>query len=129
MVVYRCIDTYLYNVGETLTVNCVEFCRVLGDETRQQILRLLIDRQELCVSDIVEVVDVAQPTISHHLNVLRQMGLVTRRKQGRQVFYSVDHDYVVDCCGRLFTLLEAQQCCRTRTFLLGRKRRRMQMYG
>jgi ArsR family transcriptional regulator len=92
-------------------IDCVEFCKALGDETRQRILRVLVDGQELCVSDIVDAFDVSQPTISHHLNVLRQLGLVTRRRQGKQVFYSVNHDRIVECCGRLFALLDAQECC------------------
>jgi DNA-binding transcriptional ArsR family regulator len=92
-------------------IDCVEFCRALGDETRQRILRKLAESGELCVSDIVDAFDVAQPTISHHLSVLRQMGLVTRRKVGKQAFYSVDHDRIVACCGRLFARLDAQECC------------------
>jgi ArsR family transcriptional regulator len=92
-------------------VNCVEFCRVLGDETRQRILRVLAGGQELCVTDIVDACAVAQPTVSHHLNVLRQMGLVRRRKEGKQAFYSTDRDRIVECCGRLFALLDAEECC------------------
>ena len=89
--------------------SCVEFCRTLADETRQQILRLLIGKQELNVSDIVEEFEVSQPTISHHLSVLRQSGLVTSRKEGKQVFYAIDQERVTECCGMLVARLEGSE--------------------
>ncbi len=87
--------------------SCVEFCRTLADETRQQIIALLVKRRELSVGDIVDQFEVSQPTISHHLNVLKQFGLVTSRKDGKQVFYAVDREKVVECCGMLIARLEA----------------------
>ena len=91
-----------------MAFDCVEFCRTLGDETRQRILRLLADAGEKNVGDIVGASDVSQPTISHHLTVLRQFGLVTRRKQGKQVFYALNRDRVTECCGRLIAQFEVQ---------------------
>jgi ArsR family transcriptional regulator len=55
------------------------------------------------VSDLVERFDVSQPTISHHLNFLRQANLVSSRKEGKQVYYYANQDNIVDCCGMLFT--------------------------
>ena len=92
-------------------IDCVEFCRALSDETRQRMLRMLISEQELCVGDIADAFDVSQPTISHHLGVLRQLGLVARRKEGKQVFYSVNQDRIVECCGRLMAQFDARQAC------------------
>jgi ArsR family transcriptional regulator len=91
-------------------VNCVEFCKALADDTRQQILEMLREG-EMCVSDIVAAFDVSQPTISHHLHILKQFGLVTSRKEGKQVFYAIDHDSVVECCGKLFAKLDASEVC------------------
>ena len=81
-------------------VNCVEFCKALADDTRQQILGMLKEG-EMCVSDIVAAFNMSQPTISHHLSILKQFGLVTSRKEGKQVFYAINHDNVVECCGKL----------------------------
>jgi DNA-binding transcriptional ArsR family regulator len=53
----------------------------------------------------------SQPTISHHLNVLRQVGLVTSRKEGKLVFYAINRSNVVKCCGRLIAKFEAQEVC------------------
>ena len=91
-------------------IDCVEFCKALADETRQQILEMLMER-ELCVSDIVDAFNISQPTISHHLNILKQFNLVTSRKDGKQVFYSINRDNVVSCCGKLIAKFDAQDAC------------------
>jgi ArsR family transcriptional regulator len=93
-----------------VAIDCVEFCRALADDTRQRILEMLLER-EMCVGDIVDAFDMSQPTISHHLNVLKQFGLVTGRKEGKQVFYAINRDNVVECCGRLIAKFEAQEVC------------------
>lgn len=83
-----------------MAIDCTEFCKALADDTRQQILQMLLD-EELCVSDITDAFSMSQPTISHHLSVLRQLGLVTSRKEGKQVFYTANRDNLVECCGML----------------------------
>lgn len=93
-----------------MTIDCVEFCKALADDTRQQILRMLLDK-EMPVNEIVAAFGVSQPTISHHLNVLKQMGLVTSRREGKQVFYATDQQNVVQCCGLLIARLGAEQVC------------------
>jgi len=85
---------------ERPVVDCVAFCKALADDTRQQILKLLL-AGELCVCDIVDAFEVSQPTISHHLSVLSEAGLVIARKRGRHVVYALDRDRVVECCGHL----------------------------
>jgi DNA-binding transcriptional ArsR family regulator len=91
----------------TREIDCVEFCKALADETRQGILQLLQSHGELCVSDIVGAFDAAQPTISHHLRLLRDAGLVTARKEGKLVIYALDQENVVLCCGMLMTKFSA----------------------
>jgi ArsR family transcriptional regulator len=91
-------------------MDCVEFCKVLGDDTRQQILEMLL-QEEMCVGDIVKAFPMSQPTISHHLGVLKQFNLVTSRKDGKQVYYAINHDNVIACCGRLIAKFEAQEAC------------------
>jgi len=83
-----------------MAIDCTAFCQAMADETRQHILEMLLER-EMCVGDIVAAFHISQPTISHHLNVLRQFGLVTSRKEGRQVYYAINRDNMVQCCGRL----------------------------
>lgn len=81
----------------------VAFCKALGDETRQRILEILQSEGEKCVSDLVDAFNVSQPTISHHLNFLRQANLVTSRREGKQIYYKANQDNIVECCGILFT--------------------------
>ena len=79
---------------------CVAFCKALADDTRQKILEMLLEGEK-SVGEIVDAFSMSQPTISHHLNILRQAGLVRSHKEGKQVFYAIDRDNVVGCCGQL----------------------------
>jgi ArsR family transcriptional regulator len=93
-----------------VTIDCVEFCKALGDDTRQQILVMLLDGEK-CVSDIVDAFSISQPSISHHLSVLKQFRLVTSRKEGKLVFYDINRDNVVECCGQLMAKFDAEEAC------------------
>jgi len=67
--------------------------RALSDPLRLEILALIGSRPvPICVCDIVGRFDVTQPTISHHLKVLRDAGLVTSFRRGRWSYYSPDPD-------------------------------------
>ena len=83
----------------------VAFCKALGDETRQHILEILLHEGEKCVSDLVDVFNVSQPTISHHLHFLKQANLVASRREGKQIYYRANKDNITECCGMLFTKL------------------------
>jgi ArsR family transcriptional regulator, arsenate/arsenite/antimonite-responsive transcriptional repressor len=64
--------------------------RALGHPIRLGIMRRLAAEPETCACDFTEVFRVAQPTISQHLKVLREAGLVRTRRRGTQICYSVD---------------------------------------
>ena len=81
-------------------IDSVTFAKAMADQTRQQIMRLLCC-QWLYVSDIVTKTGVTQPTVSHHLGILRDAGLVNTRREGKQVFYTLNQDAVAVCCGVL----------------------------
>ena len=82
--------------------------RALADRTRLRIMHLLQD-EELCVTDILGILDVPQAKASHHLTYLRRAGLVEMRKQGLWCFYrlrpaqSVLHEKLLDCLEHCFT--------------------------
>ena len=80
--------------------NQVEFAKALADETRQKIMKLCCC-EWISVSDIVQQLNVTQPTVSHHLAVLREAGLVEVREQGKQTFYQLNQKRITDCCGQL----------------------------
>lgn len=82
--------------------------RAFADETRLRILSLL-SRGEMCVGDLVTVLDLPQPTVSRHLSYLRHAALVDTRKDGLWRFYrlaQVDNalqERLFDCFGSCFT--------------------------
>ena len=80
--------------------NPVLFAKALADETRQKIMQLVCC-QWLSVNEIVEQLNVTQPTVSHHLALLRETGLVNVREEGKQTFYSLNQERVAFCCGQL----------------------------
>ena len=94
----------------TIEIDCVEFCKALADDTRQKILVLLLEK-EMSVGEVVDAFSMSQPTISHHLGILKRLGLLTSRKEGKQVIYTINHDNVVECCGQLVAKFDAQEGC------------------
>jgi len=87
----------------------ISFAKAMADETRQRVMSLLCCRW-LCVGDIVdEMHGITQPTVSHHLAILRDAGLVHVRREGKQVFYSLNQDEVVDCCGRIMRIFAPER--------------------
>lgn len=70
-----------------------ELFKVLGDPTRLRILFTLL-KSEICVCDIVELLDVTQSAVSHQLRVLKQARLVKYRREGKSVIYSIADDHV-----------------------------------
>jgi len=80
--------------------NPVLFAKAIADETRQKIMNLVCCNS-LSVSEIAEKLDVSQPTVSHHLAILREADLVSVREEGKQTFYSLNQERVAVCCGQL----------------------------
>ena len=83
-----------------MKVSPVLFAKAIADETRQKIM------SECCccwisVGDLTDKLSVSQPTVSHHLAILRDAGLVNIREEGKQTFYSLNQENIVMCCGQL----------------------------
>ena len=68
---------------------------VLGDPTRVRILDAL-SAGELCVCDIATLAGISESAVSHQLRLLRGMRLVRARRAGRQVFYTLDDQHIVE---------------------------------
>ena len=80
-----------------IRLNTVEFGKALADDTRQKIMRLVCCRQ-LSVNEIVAELEVAQPTVSHHLNILKNAGLVSVERRGKQVLYTLNQERLAQAC-------------------------------
>ena len=85
-----------------------EKCRLifhaLGDANRLKIVKLL-KNQELHVAAICARLDITQPSVSHHLDILKRAGLVLSEKRGREVYYRFDREAICNCCGQQFKVL------------------------
>jgi DNA-binding transcriptional ArsR family regulator len=78
-------------------IDTVEFAKALADETRQKIMTLCCC-QQLSVNEIVEAIAVAQPTVSHHLAILRRAGLVRVERRGKQILYTLNQEHLAQGC-------------------------------
>ena len=74
-----------------------KYFKAFGDPSRLKILQLLSSR-EMTVGQIVRAVGLSQPTISRHLAILREAEIVTDRREGQRVYYSLDKRAVETCC-------------------------------
>ena len=70
-----------------------EMFKVFGDITRTKILSALFEA-ELCVCDISEIVQMSSSAVSHQLRILRQTKIVKSRRQGKEVYYSLDDEHI-----------------------------------
>jgi DNA-binding transcriptional ArsR family regulator len=82
-------------LNERLANRLAEVFRALSDPSRVRIISALVD-MEMNVGAIAEQVGISESAVSHHLRGLRQMRLVRARKEGRQVFYSLDVEHIAD---------------------------------
>ncbi len=71
-----------------------ELFKGFADPTRVHILSLLLAREELCVTEIADAVELTQSAISHQLRLLKQMHLIKFRRDGKNILYSLDDDHV-----------------------------------
>src|SRR5688500_11440942 len=79
--------------------------KALSDPTRVRMLNLLARNPELCVCDMQSNFDLSQPTISHHLSILKKAGLVVCETRGRWCFYRANPEAIAE----LAQVLEADR--------------------
>ena len=89
------IDRYLYGKGSDLMdKNYGQYSivfKALSDDTRIKILDML-SKGELCACNILEEFDITQPTLSYHMKILCESGLVESRKEGIWMRYSIKNE-------------------------------------
>ena len=88
------VDNVSKNLPEFNTfLKLADFFKLLGDTTRAKIL-FSLDKHEMCVCDIANVLGMSKSSISHQLGTLRRAGIVKCRKEGKEVYYMLDDDHV-----------------------------------
>ena len=88
-------------------------CKALGDPNRMEIVKMLSD-QEKCGCKLLEKFDITQPTLSHHMKILVDSGLVNDRKEGKWHYYSINTDIMREFCGFIKTMCNETtgKCCK-----------------
>src|SRR4051812_11366534 len=76
--------------------------KALADPVRLRLMSMIAASEETCVCELTDTFDVSQPTISHHLRVLREAGLVDSERRGTWVYYWAQPE-ALDALGGLFT--------------------------
>lgn len=68
---------------------CIAIHQLLAGATRYKLIKLLSQTQELCVCDLAEILATTVSAVSHQLKLLRQAKIVTTRRQGQTIYYSL----------------------------------------
>ncbi|HLR08999.1 MAG TPA: metalloregulator ArsR/SmtB family transcription factor [Bacillota bacterium] len=106
-----CIHTDKVNrVRKQLTeqpiADMAKLYKLLGEKNRLHIACSLLLEEELCVCDIANIIGATTASASHHLRQLHKAGLVTYRKAGRRVYYSLKDEYIKTLLQRTFTQIK-----------------------
>ena len=93
-----------------------DICKVLSDPHRLRIMRALVDGEK-CASELLRDFTISQPTLSHHMKILCDSGIVIGRKEGKWMHYSISENgvqYAIDCLQALMitsAAFENKSCC------------------
>ncbi len=82
-------------ISDKTVERLASFFKVLGDETRVRII-CAVSEQEKCVSEISDELNVSQSAVSHQLKLLKMEGHVKSRRDGKNIYYSIDDEHVLD---------------------------------
>lgn len=82
-------------LDEQLAANVAELFRSFSDTSRVRILSVLVNG-ELNVGALAKIVGISESAVSHHLRGLRQMRIVAARKDGKEVYYHVDDEHIIE---------------------------------
>ncbi|WP_168417275.1 ArsR/SmtB family transcription factor [Acinetobacter indicus] len=73
-------------------MNQTDFFKCLSDPTRLDILKLVLAKQNICVCELTEALNLSQPKISRHLALLRNLSILLDQRQGQWVYYRLNPD-------------------------------------
>lgn len=85
------------------TTEVAKVFKALSDDTRLKIAVSLTIEDELCVCDVANIIGSSVATASHHLRLLRNLGIAKFRKEGKLVYYSIDDEHVLQLIQLAFT--------------------------
>ena len=81
--------------SEDKYMKVADFFKILGDSTRCKIVSAL-SMNEMCVGDLANVLSMTKSSISHQLSKMKEAGVVISRRNGKEIYYSLDDDHVAE---------------------------------
>ena len=96
--------------SDSEAIKACDIFQQLGDPTRLKILCLLA-HSEQCVNNIALAVSMSAPAVSHHLRVLRQTGLITNRRDGKEIYYKLAEDKKASLVHKIIDDVFELDCC------------------
>jgi DNA-binding transcriptional ArsR family regulator len=81
------------------TKKMMSFFKAGNDEHRQRILAVISQYKSLNSNQILQHLKIAQPTLSHHLKILKEAEFITSEKRGKEIFFSLNKANIAECCG------------------------------
>lgn len=101
-----CCTLATTTVSEADAAEVAPMFKALGDPVRLRLASLIASQAEVCVCDLTGEFAVGAPTVSHHLRVLREAGLVRSERRGTWVYYSIRHEALAQL-GRLLSVADS----------------------
>ncbi len=92
-----------------LSEELIDFTKSIASETRLNILLLFLDGQERTVNQITEAIGLGQPTVSEHLAIMKESGVLLSNKRGKEVYYRPDRVRIARYLEVLSNVLK--KCC------------------
>ena len=80
--------------------NVIAMFKALSDPTRLRIISVLTQESSICVSDIARLLHMSVSRVSHHLSMLEKLGFTRHKQDGKQVYYKIDDDCILDILAR-----------------------------
>ena len=101
------IDKYQCEVKIMKSTDVALICKALGDPNRLEIVQMLSDGEK-CGCKLLERFEITQPTLSHHMKILTECGLVRDRREGKWHYYSLNCATLAD----FKVFIEGLECCK-----------------
>jgi len=98
----------LKNLEEARLNQRARMLKVMGDSNRQRILEIL-RKGERCQCEIIPEINQSQPTVSRHLGLMEEAGILVSRKEGTKVFYAASHDRVFEVIDWIDKIVEQSE--------------------
>jgi ArsR family transcriptional regulator len=96
-------------LSERITKELVRWFKLLADETRLKILMFLLEKGELHVRALCDLLQLSQPAVSHHLALLRVDGLIDCRRDGKHNFYRISPDKFSEFMRVVFSVVPGEE--------------------